>query len=177
MIRLDASKRPAVARRSRSVVCLAAVAAAVAGIAAESATAAGRDARKSIQAIYDARVAAYQRHDVSGILAAYLPQFTLEDLSRMTLRLPRLKQSLEALVPHVISTRMNTRIRKFQQQADTATVVAQHHRDMRILDPHTGLASHIVDDTVTQDTWVRTSYGWMERRSRELSRKHTFEQK
>ncbi len=131
------------------------------------------DARKAIQAQYDKENAAAARKDVRTMLSIMSPDFVAVTGGQQVTA-PQMQQSLTQMFKLASNISGVTYIDKVALHGKTAVVLVHDRSALTLTNPRNpNQKARLVVESRDQDTWVRTAKGWLETRSKELSRKRT----
>ncbi|HZO87155.1 MAG TPA: nuclear transport factor 2 family protein [Chthonomonadaceae bacterium] len=137
---------------------------ALAPLATADATA---DARKAIQTAYNQANAAMARKDVNGGLAHFAPDFEAVTRNGKKIMLPQIRQQLQQITM-MQSIRAKSTIQKFRLKGNQAVVTVKEHADLTGVNPQNKQKLTMSIDSVSEDTWVKSGKGWLQKRSKSL---------
>ncbi len=130
---------------------------------------AASDARKNIQAFYDAESVAISKHDVNATFRSYAPDYvSINEKGEKK----NLEQTKDAAKSVMISMKTLTITQKVQtltlKKSNQATVVVKNHiSGVTIGDAKT--SQKMSGDETAEDLWIKTGSGWLRKRSKTLS--------
>lgn len=130
------------------------------------------DARKAIQANYNADSAAAKRKDVNGLFAHTANDYVSTDTRGKKLTLADAKKGVPALFKAVKELDSVSKIKSIQLKGNTASVTVNESVTMKIVHPQSGFLTTLQVEETNADVWVKTAKGWMKKSSKTLKEKH-----
>lgn len=131
------------------------------------------DAKKAIQAAYNAENAAAARKDLKGIFASYAPDYVEVSQTGRTTTLTEEKTKARQALSLVKSAKANSVIQKIKLKGKQAVVSVKEHNELVVDNPRTGQPAKMVIDSVSEDTWTKSGKSRLKKRSKTISEKAT----
>src|SRR5258708_7164158 len=122
------------------------------------------DARKTIQAVYTKRDAAEQKKDIDGSLSALAPDFVFVAKDGQKGDAKLLKRRLTPLISLMQSVKSKSEITRFALKGKNVTATVKSHIEMLVLNPQTQVPQKLVADGTSEDLWIKTGSGWLQKR-------------
>jgi len=132
------------------------------------------EARKAIQATYDKMNAAFSRKDVKSAFAYLTPDFEQITFEGQRVGAAPMRQQMTQALAAAKSMRSQTTVQKLTLKGGTAEVLVRSRVIIVLNDPRTNKPLTVAGNETSQDTWIKTSRGWLAKRSKTLSKKETI---
>ncbi len=135
---------------------------------------AASDARKSIQAAYDAESAAIGKHDVNATYRAYTSDYVSINEKGDKKNLEQSKASAKSMMAVMKTLTVTQKVQTLTlKKSDQAIVTVKTHvSGATVGDAKT--AQKLLADETDEDLWVKTGTGWLRKRSKTLSQTMTI---
>ena len=128
------------------------------------------DARRAIQAAYNASSAAAARKDAAGTLAHFTPDAVAVDTKGRAIPITQQRQTATQLFAAAQSVSARTTIQKFTlDRPGQATATVHEHTLLTLANPQTQQPVRLEVDDTARDLWVKTVKGWRQKRSTDLT--------
>lgn len=126
------------------------------------------DAKKAIQAAYNAGNAATGKKDMNKMFANDSPDFVAVR-NGQTITLAQAKAAVKQFFPAVKSIKDVSVVQKIKLKGNEATVTVKEHGDMVMANPQTKKTMKISVDSVSEDVWTKSGGAWLRKRSKSIS--------
>ncbi len=156
--------------KKNGIAVLCAIAALILGGAAAHADPAS-DARKAIQAQYDASNAAAAKKNLKAYIAIYAPQFTRVDPKGKISDYKRIRQQMALKFSQTASVSGSTNVASVKLTGATATVHTTDHHVFAYSSPQSGSVQKLSLDVIADDTWTFSNGAWLLTGSKATSEK------
>jgi hypothetical protein len=127
------------------------------------------EARKAVQSIYDKRNAAVAAKDLKGILSNCTPDFVYIAKDGQKGGLSVLKKRLLPLLSLAQKPKVTTTRQKFTLKGKEVTTVVKTHIESLFFSPTSQTPSKMVVDDTSEDVWIQSEKGWLQKRKKSLS--------
>lgn len=135
------------------------------------------EARAAITALIQLSNEAASKRNVAGTTAAMTDDFVTVDAQGKERPLAQTQGALSTLYGAAKAVKVTTTLDTVRVTGDEATVGVKEHIVMTFDNAKTGGTSTLITDASEQGAWVKTEYGWREKRSKTLSSKATLDGK
>ena len=134
---------------------------------------AASDARKSIQASYDAESAALGKQDVDAVFRSYAPDYVSVDKKGKKDTLEQTKSSAKAVMSAMKTLMVTQKVQTCALKSGQATVVVKRHI-IGVMQIEAKPAQKLLGDETAEELWAKTGAGWLRKRSKTLSQTMTM---
>src|SRR5437016_6985916 len=124
------------------------------------------DARKAIQAAYKKFDTALSHKDRAGFLSIYTSNF--EQVSEKGVKMPlqQIQQMSVQLFAMARSINVSTVVQSIAVKGNAATARVKSHAMVVLTNPQTKKTGTMTTDEVSDDIWVKTAKGWLQKHSK-----------
>ena len=126
------------------------------------------DAQKAVQAVYDKRNAAATARDPKGVLVDCTPDFVYITKEGQKGNLGVLKKRLIPLMSMAQNLKVTTARQTFTLKGREATSTVKTHLECTFVGLDPQKPSKLILDDTSEDVWIKTSKGWMQRRKKSI---------
>lgn len=127
------------------------------------------NARKAIQAQYEKLFACFGRKDANGMLSVYSPDYSTTNTKGRRQTLAEVSQQLPIVFGMAKSLHAVVVIRKLVVKGESAVATVKISARLTFVNPRTKTDTTNIQETTSEDQWIKGPKGWLMRSSRELS--------
>jgi ketosteroid isomerase-like protein len=138
---------------------------------------ANADARKAIQAAYDRNSAAGNKRDLAGSLTIYTPDYVSTDKSGKKTDLKQMHDQMKLIFGMFKTFKVTQSVQSLQLKGNEAQITLKSHLEGTLSNPQTKQAHTFTADMASNETWVKTPKGWLNKRSNTISEKEMMDGK
>jgi hypothetical protein len=133
------------------------------------------EARKAIAAAYAKMDKAAESKNAAGILALHSPDFSQTSKSGQKRTYAELKQMVPQMMKVAKTVKTKTVIEKFALKGNSAIVNNKDHTEILFVNPRNAEQTmKVVVDSTNEDTWTKSSKGWLKKHSKNLTSNQTM---
>jgi len=136
-----------------------------------------RDACSAIQAIYNRQARASAKKDPRVVTSTYTPDFVSIETNGTRTDASESRASIDKLFTLLHTIKIGQTVEFLTLKGNEALVHAKSHVEATMLDARTRKQHRIVGNSVSLETWVRKSHGWLLKRAKTLSEQNTLDGK
>lgn len=122
------------------------------------------DARKAVTSVYRKRDAAAAKRDLKSTLATTTPDFVYVAKDGQKGDLKALKKRLGSVFALTQSLKSVSTVKSFSVHGKEAIATANWRLSIVAMDPQTQLPRHFDAESTSEDVWVKTGTGWLQKR-------------
>lgn len=130
-------------------------------------------AKKGIEAGYLKKDSATNRKDLSGMLSVYAPGATVVHPNGKVVTMDEMQKHLSEILPGVKSIVEHEVVKTVSLKGDTALVQTGKTSTTVTEEPNSHKPQKVVNNVVSEDTWVKVGNKWLIKEIRVLSAKAT----
>ncbi len=131
--------------------------------------------KKAIQAAIDKANAAIVKKDIKGAMASMTPDYVSIDKKGKQSSLAEEKQTLSMVLATAKNLKVRSVIQKLTLKGKDAIAVVTDHAEMNLQSPRGSQTVHLVVDSTSEETWIKSARGWLRKRSKTLTEKATMD--
>ena len=135
------------------------------------------DAKRAIQAQYDKSNAAAAKKDSKGVTSVFTKDRVSVTSKGVTTSIQDEKKQMEQVFSAAQSCVVTSTILSVSLTGSQAKVRVKEHGKIVLPNPKTMVNSNLVEDSIREDTWIKSGGAWLEKKSVEKSSKVTIDGK
>ena len=129
------------------------------------------DAKKAIQAQYNAHITAHHKKDAKALLAGYSKDYIGVSAGGTKRTYAQLEKEMGIVFTYLKTFKGTISIQKLTLKGNQATVVTKEHAEFSISNPQTQKTVELIVDETNEDVWAKSGKIWLKKASKNLTNK------